>query len=64
MPGRPARLTGTVKTSFRYIAIGSSIFSPAAKAALGVAGVSSTSTRANAVVKSRRIRLRSRCAFR
>ena len=47
MPGRPARLAGTVNTSFRYIWIGSSIFSPIRKAALGVVGVSSTSTVSN-----------------
>ncbi len=55
MPGRPARLTGTVKTSFRYMAIGSSVFSPMAKAADGVVGVRITSTFLKASVKSRRI---------
>src|ERR1035437_4489095 len=40
-PGRPARLTVTVKTSFRYMATGSSLLSPTAKAGPGVAGVSS-----------------------
>ena len=40
MPGRPAMLTVTVKTSFRYISIGSDEpFSPMPKAADGVAGV-------------------------
>ena len=34
-PGRPARLAGTVNTSFRYIATGSSILSPSWNAAVG-----------------------------
>ena len=34
MPGRPARFTVTVNTSFRYICTGSSVFSPSAKAAV------------------------------
>ena len=62
--GRPARLAGTVKTSFRYMAMGSSIFSPMAKAAKGAVGVSTASTLANAVSKSRAIRVRTFCAFR
>ena len=44
IPGRPARLAGTVKTSLRYMATGSSILSPMPKAALGAVGVSTTST--------------------
>jgi hypothetical protein len=35
MPGRPARFTVTVKMSFRYIASGSSDFSPSANGADG-----------------------------
>ena len=42
--GNPARLAGTVKISFKYIWIGSSIFSPIAKAASGVVGVRIMST--------------------
>ena len=61
-PGMPARFAGTVKTSFRYIATGSSCFSPAAKAAEGVAGVTIASTPAKASSKSRLIRARTRCA--
>jgi hypothetical protein len=58
MPGRPARLTVTVNTSFRYMAIGSSDFSSMPKAALGAVGVSITSTFSNARVKSRAISAR------
>ena len=36
MPGSPARLSGTVNTSFRYIETGSAVFSPSAKAVHGV----------------------------
>ena len=32
MPGRPAKLTGTVKISFKYIDTGSLVFSPILKA--------------------------------
>ena len=41
---RPARLTGTVKTSERYICRGSSVFSPILKAGVGVVGAMMTST--------------------
>ena len=45
MPGRPARFTVTVKTSFRYMATGSAPpFSPMPKAADGAAGVRRAST--------------------
>ena len=64
MPGSPAMLAGTVKTSFRYIFTGSSMFSPCAKAAEGAVGVSSASTFAKASVKSRRISARTFCARR
>ena len=43
-PGRPARLTGTVYTSTRYIAIGSSAFSPRANGRVGLTGPAITST--------------------
>ena len=56
-------LAGTVKISFRYMAMGSSIFSPSAKAAVGVVGVRMASTRPKASAKSRAIRLRTRCAL-
>src|SRR5690348_11993800 len=61
--GKPARLTGTVNTSFKYMAMGSSIFSPTAKAADGAVGVSITSQRLNASAKSRAMSVRTRCAF-
>ena len=61
--GTPARLAGTVKTSFKYIAIGSSVFSPMAKAADGAVGVRMQSTLSKAVTKSRVISVRTRCAF-
>src|SRR6185437_9350652 len=64
IPGRPARFTGTVNISFRYMAIGSSCFSPMAKAAEGAVGVSIASQRVNASAKSRAIKVRTRCAFR
>ena len=37
-PGRPARFTVTVKTSFRYICTGSLDFSPSGNATVGAAG--------------------------
>src|SRR6185437_4562284 len=40
IPGNPARLTVTVKTSCRYMETGSAVFSPTPKAGPGVAGVS------------------------
>src|SRR4051812_3305111 len=64
MAGNPARLAGTVNTSFRYMAIGSSIFSPTAKAGVGAVGVSSRSTFSKAWSKSRAISARTFCAFR
>src|SRR6516165_2430910 len=62
--GTPARFAGTVKTSFKYIAIGSSVFSPTIKAADGAVGVRMQSTSSNASAKSRAIKVRTRCAFR
>ena len=61
-PGRPARLTGSVKMSFAYIASGSSSFSPIGNATDGAVGRSSASSRSNASAKSRRISVRTRCA--
>ena len=48
MPGRPAMFTGSVNTSFRYIAIGSSTFSPIRNAVVGEVGETRTSKSANA----------------
>ena len=42
--GNPAKLTGTVKISFKYIETGSLVFSPILKAELGVEGVNIAST--------------------
>ena len=46
--GTPARFAGIVKMSFRYIAIGSSAFSPIRNAVVGDVGDTSTSNRSNA----------------
>ncbi len=62
MPGTPARFAGIVVTSFRYIWIGSSIFSPRRNAVVGAEGVAITSTSANASSKSRWMRVRTFCA--
>src|SRR6185312_187683 len=63
--GRPARLTGQTKMSARYIATGSSVFSPALKAGVGVVGVSRRSTPlAKVRRKSSAISDRTRWAFR
>ena len=50
--GRPARLAGTVSTSFRYISNGSFCFSPIGKATFGVVGVSIKSHFLKAFLKS------------
>ena len=44
MPGKPAKFTGTVKISFKYIETGSFDFSPTLNAELGVDGVKIAST--------------------
>ena len=62
MPGTPARFAGIVVTSFRYICIGSSIFSPSRNAVVGAEGVAMTSTCANAASKSRWMSVRTFCA--
>ena len=59
----PARLTGMVAMSFKYIAKGSSTFSPILKAVVGVVGETSTSTVSNAAAKSREINVRTFCAW-
>jgi len=43
MPGTPARFAGMVNTSERYIARGSSAFSPIRNAVVGEVGDTSTS---------------------
>ena len=43
MPGTPARLAGIVAMSLRYIASGSSTFSPILNAVVGAVGDTSTS---------------------
>src|SRR6187399_119179 len=42
-PGRPARLTLTVKMSARYICKGSSVFSPSLNGGIGLVGMTMTS---------------------
>ena len=61
-PGSPARFTGMVRMSFRYICRGS-VFSPSVNATPGVVGAASTSTRSKASWKSRRTSVRTRWAF-
>ena len=63
MPGTPARFTGIVVTSLRYIWIGSSTFSPRRNAVVGADGVAITSTSANAASKSRWMSVRTFCAL-
>src|SRR6266850_5335128 len=62
--GTPARFAVTVKMSERYIARGSSVFSPRRKAGPGTVGTARTSHDANARSKSRRINARTFCALR
>ena len=63
MPGTPARLAGMVAMSLRYIAIGSSSFSPSRNAVVGAVGETSTSACSNAASKSRAISVRTFCAW-
>src|SRR3989344_4345937 len=56
--GIPIRFAGTVKTSARYMASGSLLFSPILNAGVGVVGVAITSTSLNACSKSLPIKLR------
>ena len=60
--GMPASDPGMVARSFRYIAIGSSTFSPNANAVTGDAGEISTSAAPNASSKSCLISVRTFCA--
>ena len=61
--GKPAKLAGTVKTSFKYISIGSVCFSPIGKATFGVVGVKIKSHFSKAFAKSSDITLRTFNAF-
>ncbi|OUE08749.1 hypothetical protein CMsap09_07360 [Clavibacter michiganensis] len=63
MPGTPARFAGIVVRSLRYIASGSSSFSPSLNAVVGADGVTSTSTCWNAASKSRWMSVRTFCAL-
>ena len=63
MPGRPARLTGTVRTSDAYIAHGSSTRSPIRNATVGDVGIAIRSQSPNAASKSSRMRVRTFCAI-
>ena len=58
MPGTPDRLAGMVARSLRYIAIGSSTFSPSLNAVVGAVGETSTSACSKAAAKSREISVR------
>src|SRR5699024_7301843 len=60
-PGTPARFAGMVATSLRYMANGSSTFSPKANAVVGAVGETSTSACSNAAAKSRWISVRTFC---
>ena len=54
----PARFTGMVAMSLRYMASGSSSLSPSGKAVVGAVGESRTSHCSNAASKSRWMRVR------
>ncbi len=58
MAALPARLVGMVHRSARYIASGSSVRSPIAKAVVGVVGETITSTCSKDFSKSRVISVR------
>ena len=62
IPGTPARFAGIVVTSFRYICIGSSSFSPRRNAVVGAVGVAMTSTLSKAASKSDWMSVRTFCA--
>jgi len=61
--GKPAKFTGTVKMSFKYIETGSFFFSPILNAELGVEGVKIASTFLYASSKSFLINFLTFCAF-
>ena len=64
MPGRPARLTGMVQRSDRYMASGSAVRSPILKATVGEVGEMRKSKRPKARAKSwmMSVRVRWACA--
>ena len=64
MAGKPAKFVLTVKTSDKYIAIGSLVFSPNLKAESGVVGPSIKSTLLNASANSLEINCLNFCALR
>ena len=59
----PARFADTVKTSDKYMLIGSSVFSPSLNATSGLVGVAITSHFAKALSKSCRSSVRTCWAF-
>ena len=59
--GMPDMSAGIVRTSFKYIEIGSA-FSPCLNGTFGVVGATIRSTRAKAASKSRRTSVRTFCA--
>ena len=52
MAATPARFTGIVATSLKYMATGSLLFAPIGKATVGVVGETNTSTDEKALAKS------------
>ena len=62
--GNPARFAGTVNTSFRYIAIGSLLFSPMERPPRARSAPGWQSTFSKASANSCAISARTRCAFR
>ena len=64
MPGRPAMLAGKVSTSERYIWTGSAVFSPSLNATVGEVADTMASNSSNARSNSRRMIVRTFCAFR
>ena len=61
--GIPAKFTGTVNMSFKYIDIGSLVFSPTLKAELGVEGVNIASMLEKHLSKSFFINFLTFCAL-
>ena len=62
-PGSPAMHEGIVSKSLAYIASGSCVFAPSSKATVGEVGETRTSKRSNASACSRRITVRTFCAW-
>ena len=61
--GTPASGDGMVNTSLRYMASGSSVFSPSLNAGVGAVGATIASTSPKARAKSPRISVRTRSAL-